>query len=209
MKDFLTIKGQYECEQVIEKSRFITYSTHVESEDEAKNFISQIKKMHPFATHNCYAYIADIEGNVARFSDDGEPQGTAGLPMLSVLKSKNLRQICTVVTRYFGGIKLGAGGLVRAYSSSVSQNLEGAEVCKYMTCSEVHACVGYDMIAPMQNFLEKNRTIILDTLYSDLVTFKLIVVSEELNEYKIKLNNYLNGKVEIIEKESYFYPFKV
>ena len=119
-KSVRTVYTRHESEKVIEKSRFLTYSTHVESEEEAKAFLAEIRKAHSLATHVCYAYIADKIGNLQRFSDDGEPQGTAGVPILEVLKAKKLFETAVAVVRYFGGIKLGAGGLVRAYSSSAA-----------------------------------------------------------------------------------------
>lgn len=109
-KAVLTVFGRHESEKVIEKSRFIAYSEHVESEEEAKNFLSEIRSKHTLATHCCYAFIADKTGNLMRFSDDGEPQGTAGMPILDVLKNKKLTETAVAVVRYFGGIKLGAGG---------------------------------------------------------------------------------------------------
>ena len=113
-KSVRVVYAPHESEKVIEKSRFLTYSEHVQSEDEAKAFIARIRKMHSLATHVCYAFIADKAGNLQRFSDDGEPQGTAGIPILEVLKAIKLYETAVAVVRYFGGIKLGAGGLVRA-----------------------------------------------------------------------------------------------
>ena len=120
MEKYLSVSGITVTEKVIQKSRFITTSTHAESEEGAKNFIAEISSKYKDATHNCYAYICDKLGNFLRFSDDGEPQGTAGMPMLEVLKSEKLFETAVVVTRYFGGIKLGAGGLVHAYSGCAS-----------------------------------------------------------------------------------------
>ena len=123
-----TVYAPHESEKIIEKSRFLTYSTHVESEEEARAFLSGVRKAHSLATHVCYAFIADKIGNLQRFSDDGEPQGTAGVPILEVLKNKKLFETAVAVVRYFGGVKLGAGGLVRAYSSCAAENLDGAEI---------------------------------------------------------------------------------
>ena len=112
---YFCVKKETENETVIERSRFISYVKKCETEDDARAFLEEKRKAHPFATHNCYAYITE-RGKIARFSDDGEPQGTAGQPILEVIKNKKLFDTIVVVTRYFGGIKLGAGGLVRAYS---------------------------------------------------------------------------------------------
>ena len=127
LKSYRTVSGETENTEIIEKSRFITYIKNVENEEQAKEFVAKIKKQHSLATHNCYAYIADKEGNVQKFSDDKEPQGTAGMPMLETLKSLGLTEVCAVVTRYFGGIKLGTGGLARAYSGGVKNC---ADKCK-------------------------------------------------------------------------------
>ena len=127
-KSVRTVFAPYESGKIIEKSRFITYATHVETEDEARAFVAEIRSMHSLATHVCYAFVADKIGNLQRFSDDGEPQGTAGVPILEVLKNKKLFETAVAVVRYFGGIKLGAGGLVRAYSSSAAENLDGADI---------------------------------------------------------------------------------
>ena len=114
MEGYLSLVGGNITQKVIEKSKFITTSRHVEGEEEARAFISSVAEKYKDATHNCYAYIADSLGNFPRFSDDGEPQGTAGMPMLEAIKNSGLYETAVVVTRYFGGIKLGAGGLVRA-----------------------------------------------------------------------------------------------
>ena len=138
-----TTHGRHESEKIIEKSRFLTYSAHVESEEEARAFIAEIRSKHSLATHVCYAFISDKTGNLQRFSDDGEPQGTAGVPILEVLKAKKLFETAVAVVRYFGGIKLGAGGLVRAYSSSAAENLDGADIRVVETCVEIAATVDY------------------------------------------------------------------
>ena len=132
-KGFLTIKKDVANETVIERSRFICTLKRVDGEDEAKEFVSSIKSTYPDANHNCYAYIADEGGFYVKFSDDGEPQGTAGLPMLETLKAMGLKKVAAVVTRYFGGIKLGTGGLARAYSDGVKQAVlkSGISECLY------------------------------------------------------------------------------
>ena len=123
-ESYLSVKKPAESEIVIEKSRFICSVSPVNGEEDAKNFVSEVKAKHKTATHNCYAFIADENGLSIKFSDDGEPQGTAGMPMLEVLKNKKLFKVATVVTRYFGGIKLGAGGLTRAYTKACAGVLD-------------------------------------------------------------------------------------
>ena len=118
--EFRTIKEDGQVQEEIKKSRFICYAKRVYSEEEARDFITAIKKEHYKATHNCSAFIVGERSEIKRTSDDGEPSGTAGVPMLGVLENHNLTNVCVVVTRYFGGIKLGAGGLIRAYAGSVA-----------------------------------------------------------------------------------------
>ena len=123
--------GKTNTEKVIEKSRFLTYTAHVEGEEEARAFLAEVRSMHPLATHVCFAYVADKIGNEQRFSDDGEPQGTAGIPILNVIKMSGAVDVVVVVTRYFGGILLGTGGLVRAYTEGAKRAVEAAEIVTY------------------------------------------------------------------------------
>ena len=125
MKDvYRTIKEYGEDEVIINKSRFIGYSSPINSEEEAIDFINLIKSKHKDATHNVYAYVFGEESNIQRFNDDGEPSGTAGIPVLEVIKKEDLRNIVVVVTRYFGGVKLGGGGLIRAYTKGAKLGID-------------------------------------------------------------------------------------
>lgn len=133
----ITIKGQAESSIVIKKSRFLGLASRINTEQEAQEFLAQRRKLHYDATHNCFAYV--LENGVMRYSDDGEPQGTAGLPMLEVIKRTGLTNVLTVSTRYFGGTLLGAGGLVRAYTQSASTSLNAAQKVKVVPCS-VFSC---------------------------------------------------------------------
>ena len=123
---YKSVAAPCEREKVIEKSRFLTYAAHTAGEEEARAFLASVRAQHPLATHVCYAFIADRLGNLQRFSDDGEPQGTAGMPILNVIKAQELYETTVAVVRYFGGIKLGAGGLTRAYSSCAAEALSAA-----------------------------------------------------------------------------------
>ena len=114
VESYLSILGEMENETIIERSRFICKIRRVESEEEAKAFIEEVRKAHSTATHNCYAYVASEDGNIMKFSDDGEPHSTAGKPMLDIIEGEKIFDVCVVVTRYFGGVLLGTGGLVRA-----------------------------------------------------------------------------------------------
>lgn len=209
MESYLSVSGENVTEKVIEKSRFITSVRHVESEEEAKAFVAEISKNFADATHNCYAYICDEKGNFMRFSDDGEPQGTAGMPMLEVLKNKKLVQVAAVVTRYFGGIKLGAGGLVRAYSGCVAENLLSAQTVKYELCSESVYGFNYAETDAANRFFANNECSVLGCEYGGEVAFRVAVKAACEGEFNRSLNDFVNGRVKIKKEKEYFYPFKV
>ena len=206
---YLSVNGECETQKIIEKSRFITTSKHITGEEEAKDFIADIRRKFPDATHNCYAYIADSKGNFPRFSDDGEPSGTAGMPILEVIKNKRLYETAVVVTRYFGGIKLGAGGLVRAYSSGAAENLEAAEKVLYQTCAESEYSVDYSSVDAVMRFCTENHASLLNTLYEDEVVFVIAVKKADEEKFNAGLINRLNGKVKIKKLKEYFFPFKI
>ena len=207
-KTVLTVFGSHESEKIIEKSRFLTYSTHVESEEEARAFIAEIRAKHPFATHCCFAFVADKLGNLQRFSDDGEPQGTAGVPILEVLKNKKLTETAVAVVRYFGGIKLGAGGLVRAYSSAASENLQGADIRSLEWCVELCITAAYTGVDSVQKYLSTRPCSLLSTEYGEKVAFKVAVKSTDKEAFEKGLIDYLQGKVETSANQEYYGAFK-
>ncbi len=203
-----TVFAPCESEKIIEKSRFITYATHVESEDEARAFVTEIRKQHTLATHVCYAFIADKVGNLQRFSDDGEPQGTAGVPMLEVLKNKKLFETAVAVVRYFGGVKLGAGGLVRAYSSSVAECLDCADIRTLEVCVEYEIFVDYTGIDGVQKFTSTHACNVISTDYNERVCFRVAVKKTEEESFVQALVDYMQGKVQTARKDEYYAPFK-
>ena len=207
-KSVRTVFSRHESEKVIEKSRFLTYSAHVESEEEAKAFVAEIRKAHSLATHVCYAFISDKTGNLQRFSDDGEPQGTAGVPILEVLKAKKLFETAVAVVRYFGGIKLGAGGLVRAYSSSAAENLDGADIRVLEMCKEYLIEVEYTGVDGVQKYLASRPCALLSTDYGEKVLFTVAVKKVEGEIFQAELVDYMQGRVDIIEGAEYYAPFK-
>lgn len=209
IEKYKSVAGETVTEKIIEKSRFITVSRHMCGDDGAKSFIAEVSKKHAAATHNCYAYVADNLGNLLRFSDDGEPQGTAGMPMLEVLRANDLRETAVVVTRYFGGIKLGAGGLVRAYSGCVAENIAAAKKVLYQTCAESDYAVDYPEVDAALRFFGKEDCNVIATDYSDKVIFKVAVKKEREANFNAALNDFLNGKVTIEKKREYFFPFEV
>ena len=192
---YISVRGETVTEKIIEKSRFITTSKHIESEEEARAFIAEISSKFKDATHNCYAYICDMTGNHLRFSDDGEPQGTAGMPMLEVLKNNVLRQTAVVVTRYFGGIKLGAGGL--------------AEKVSYEMCSEKEYGVDYSSVDAALRFLSAFGAEILNCEYSDRVIFTAAVKKKEEERFDKEFTDSLNGRLSVNKIRECFYPFKI
>lgn len=207
-KTVLTVFGSHESEKIIERSRFLTYSTHVESEEEARAWLAEIRAKHPFATHCCFAFVADKLGNLQRFSDDGEPQGTAGVPILEVLKNKKLFETAVAVVRYFGGVKLGAGGLVRAYSSSASENLAGADIRSLEWCAELSITALYTGVDGVQKYLSTRPCSLLSTEYGEKVSFKVAVKSTEKESFEKGLVDYMQGRVEIVKEKEYYGAFK-
>lgn len=191
---------------IIERSRFIGKVFTIKTEDEAREYINSVKKEHPFATHNCYAYVAE-RGAIARFSDDGEPQGTAGMPMLEVLKNRGLSDTLVVITRYFGGIKLGAGGLVRAYSSTAAAALDEAGVEELRPSNIIKVVVAYDKYSAFLKFCEKRTIITTDTAYGENVEITVAVPTEDAAEFKENLTDFMAGKVEIIDLSADFFVY--
>jgi len=147
---YFTIKDEASAEFEERKSVFIGYAKRVKTEEEAKEFVAKIKTMHKQATHNCSAYIVGENKGIQRYSDDGEPQGTAGIPILEVIKKNDLTDIAIVVTRYFGGILLGAGGLVRAYSKGASEAIKVGGIVEKVKGLEIKAKLDYDLLGKIQ-----------------------------------------------------------
>ncbi len=203
----MTVYGRTETEKIIEKSRFLTYSQHVESEEEARAFIAEIRAKHPFATHCCFAFVADKLGNLQRFSDDGEPQGTAGVPILDVLKNKKLFEVAVAVVRYFGGIKLGAGGLVRAYSSSVAENLATADIRSLEWCVEYAVEVDYTGIDAVQKYFSTHTCTLLSSDYGAKVLFAVAVKKTGAEAFEKGLIDYMQGRVDIVKTDEYYSAF--
>ncbi len=207
-KSYRTVISRHESEKIIEKSRFLTYSAHVESEEEARAFLAEIRKEHSLATHVCFAFVADKAGNLQRFSDDGEPQGTAGVPILEVLKAKKLVETAVAVVRYFGGVKLGAGGLVRAYSSSAGENLSGAEIRLMEVCKECQIEVDYTEVDSAQKFISTHTCSLLLTDYGEKVRYTVAVKKTETELFLSALIDYMQGRVRCLEGREYYAPFQ-
>lgn len=204
MAAYLSASGESFVERIIEKSRFITYVKHVESEEEAKAYLSELHALHPLATHICYAYVCDKTGNFVRFSDDGEPQGTAGMPILGVIKAKKLFETLVAVVRYFGGIKLGAGGLTRAYSGCAAEGVNTAETVLYDMCLEIAVGVGYSDVKTLTRFSEDKLLLNREYAEKTVFTFRIRECDEE--SFIVAVQNEFRGRAEIEKKGKGYYP---
>lgn len=204
MAAYLSVSGENSSERMIEKSRFITYCKHVESEEEARAYLIKLHELHPLATHICYAYVCDKTGNFIRFSDDGEPQGTAGMPILGVVKAKKLFETLVAVVRYFGGIKLGAGGLTRAYAGCAAEGLNEAEPCLYDICSEIAVGVSYSDVKTLTRFAE-GRTV-TNREYAEKTVFCFRIRECEEEAFIASVKNEFRGRADIQKREKGYYP---
>ena len=204
---FYTVIGQSEDLTVIEKSKFICYLKHIESEEEARQFISEIKKKNSLATHNCYAFICDKTGINQKCSDDGEPQGTAGVPMLEVLKNKKLFCTCAVVTRYFGGIKLGKGGLSRAYSNSVSDCILKSKVVKMVFSDIIEIKTDYETYNKVLNVIVKENIMVISTDFKDDIIIRIVCPIENTEKIIDRISEATSGKVNIEKLKQDYYGY--
>ncbi|AHI56941.1 YigZ family protein [Listeria ivanovii] len=199
LDQYLTIRHNGAHEIIIEKSRFICHLMRVATESEAQTFIQQIKKEHRDASHNCSAYIIGENDQFQKAQDDGEPSGTAGVPMLEVLKKKGLKNVAVVVTRYFGGTKLGAGGLVRAYGSAVSEAIQiiGIVECKLATILE--CAFAYSLLGKIENALEQRNYQIDQKEFTEKVVLHIFVNNDDLTSFSNWITEISNGHIEIQE----------
>ncbi len=206
---YLSVYAPCSYEKMIERSRFIANIDHAENEEEARAFLQKIRTQHMQATHNCFAYVADTLGNLLRFSDDGEPQGTAGMPILEVLRSKKLMQTVVVITRYFGGIKLGSGGLVRAYSGTAADALAKADIREYTPCQELLCTVQYENFDAFKKFLSQKDCTIEDTQYSDKIRVKVAVKENIADKFCSDAADFMSGKIVLEKGKGFIFPFPV
>ena len=198
--EFRTIKENGQVQEEIKKSRFICHAKRVYSEEEARDFITAIKKEHYKATHNCSAFIVGERSEIKRTSDDGEPSGTAGVPMLGVLENHNLTNVCVVVTRYFGGIKLGAGGLIRAYAGSVALAVKEIGIIEIKEQAGITIQMSYAQYQEYGNFLREHKLIELETNFTDQVDTMIYVNKEEKDNIKAALVEFFNGKITLTDQ---------
>lgn len=194
-----------EAEIVEKKSRFIANIAMVSSEEEALEFIDKIKKKYYDARHNCYAYIIGEEGNKKKCSDDGEPQRSAGMPMMEVLENQGYFDIVAVVTRYFGGTLLGVGGLIRAYQGAVIEALANTKIGEIRDGFRVQYKFGYDFYGKIKYIADSENIVIEDTVFDEMVTISLIFEKETCERLQKKLVEETNANIEqlLIEKIKY------
>ena len=194
MEEYTTIRAAASDEFVERRSRFIGYIAPVRTEEEAAAFISEKKALHWDAAHNVYAYILR-EGQTRRYSDDGEPQGTAGVPVLEVLQREGLVDVAAVVTRYFGGVLLGAGGLVRAYSHAAKLAVDAAERMVMSECAELSAMFSYDQYGRIERLLAKYGARTLGSDYAADVTLRLLMKANRVEAFQRDLAELTAGRV--------------
>lgn len=192
---YLTVKEDGQSEIEIKKSRFICSFKRVTTEEDAKTFIQAVKKEHWKANHNCSAFVIGDKSEIQRSSDDGEPSGTAGIPMLEVLKKNELINVVAVVTRYFGGIKLGAGGLIRAYTQAVSHGLTEVGIVEGTLQQELAVAITYPQLGKLENFLELQQVTVKETRYTDQVIVVCMVDETDISQFKATVTELLNGQV--------------
>ena len=200
MIQYKTVAKEAQAEQIIEKSRFIAYVKPVETKEEADAFIASIKAQHKTATHNVPAFVIGDQFQLQWASDDGEPQGTSGAPMVQMLVKEGITNVCIVVTRYFGGIKLGTGGLVRAYTSSAQIGLEAAGICEMKEMAVMQFKVDYSFLGKIQNLAQGGLFTIEDIVYEADVTLKIVSEIEDAEEVKGLFTNLTSGTANMISE---------
>lgn len=202
MKLYSTVRAEASTEQIIEKSRFIAYVSPAETREEADEFIASIRKKHKDATHNVPAMVLGDKFQIQWGSDDGEPQGTSGAPIVQMLVAQGITNVVVVVTRYFGGIKLGTGGLVRAYTSSAKLGLEAAGICDVCERQVMTYALDYTYLAKLQNLAGGALLTIENLTYTDVVQAELSCVPERADEVKNLIANLTGGQGRLCSEET-------
>ncbi|MEE1144830.1 MAG: YigZ family protein [Acutalibacteraceae bacterium] len=208
MDSYLTVKNDTSDQFIERKSRFIGYIRPVTTETDAIAFVSEIRKKHPDATHNVYAYILR-ENNKQRYSDDGEPQGTAGLPVLEVLKREGLTDVAVVATRYFGGILLGGGGLVRAYAHTAKIAVDAGVPVKMSLCDLCKVQCGYDMYSTVTKLLEKFNAAVTDTRYTDIIEINFHIECNQNEKLHKEFAELTAGRIDFEKQGEKYMPLSI
>ncbi len=204
---YITVQRSASDEITIQKSRFIGCAKPCETEEEAQTFIQSMREKHRDAKHHCYAYIIGQNSGIMRYSDDGEPGGTAGMPMMDVLKNEKIVNCCVVVVRYFGGVLLGTGGLVRAYTQGCKIALAAAGVVRMELSETVRCRVSYPVWNQLQYTLSKMSLRVEDVTYQDAVEFSLCARKKDIDEVKDSVGNIAEGKALWIGSEEKYLPW--
>ena len=189
MKNYRTVAAEkiFTADYEIKKSKFIAHVKHVETEEEAREFVQQIKKKFFDARHNCSAWVLGENGDKQKSNDDGEPGGTAGNPILETVKNNQLTFTAIVVTRYFGGIKLGAGGLIRAYAHTAALGISAAEIVELKIFQRISLTLEYNFLATVENFLRQKKIRVESSDYAEDVTLKILILPEEVETFLSEL----------------------
>lgn len=207
MSELITIADHGEGAFVEKKSKFIGYAAHVTSEEDATAFIEKIRSKHWDARHNVHAYVIGKNGELQRSSDDGEPSGTAGRPILEVIKGQDLTDVAVVVTRYFGGVLLGTGGLVRAYGKAASLALENSEKVRPVLMKTAAVCADYDAVGKIQNFLIQKEIVIDRIEYQNNAVIYCLIPEADIEDFSPLLNRQFQAEIPctILKEETVHY----
>lgn len=203
---YKTVGNTVETEFIEKKSVFIGLASRVFSEEEAKEFIGSVRSKYKDARHHVYAYTIGEDMNIQRYSDDGEPQGTGGIPILEVIKKNELKNVCVVVIRYFGGILLGAGGLTRAYVKGASEAISGAGIIERVAGFQMEMIIDYDHLGKIQHHLKEKNIEIVSMDYTDKVKVTIYLESDQGEKISGEIMNLTSGNVKIsMDQEELFY----
>ena len=200
-KKFITIKEDSYDEFVEKKSTFITHLIRINSEEEAREFIQKMKKKHYDATHVCSCYVVGDNNEITRANDDGEPSGTAGAPMLDVLVKNEIKNVCATVIRYFGGTKLGTGGLVRAYGGGVINALKNATLVERKDTFEIRLELDYSLNGKIEYEIGKTNFIVNNLEYTDKIVYTIYVMQEDYDNFENWISNLTNGQFKILSSK--------
>ena len=209
IQSYITVAGRSSEELIINKSRFIGYAAPCETEDQALSFLREIREAHRNATHHCYAYIIGENANVMRYSDNGEPAGTAGMPIMDVMRTRSIVNCCIVVVRYFGGVLLGTGGLVRAYTQSGQAAVETAGISRMELTSVEYCELPYSAWDRVRYASEQLPVRIEDISYGSAISFHLLVRNSDCETVMNHLMDASGRKLETLHEKEAFIPWKI
>ena len=204
---YTTLLCEASGEFIINKSRFIGYGCPCQAESDALDFLSRIRAKHKDANHNCYAYIIGKNAGIMRYSDDGEPGGTAGMPIIEVMKAYGIVDAAVVVTRYFGGVLLGTGGLVRAYTQGCKTALEAAGIVTMQKSAKWLIEVNYSIWQRLEYYLKKSPSLILDTQFTTTVVATVLINKTDESSVLKDIARLSDGQAELLLEDTFYYPW--